>query len=116
VRFSLLAFASAAAFALALAACEKVQENIVLSPQGEQVEIIPETPPAGAYVLVGLVASEAAGATVEAAEDSARNDLRNKAAAMGASVVVIDEDSGSGMPMQKKAKVSISARAFKQKD
>jgi hypothetical protein len=100
----------------ALAACEKVQENVVLSPQGEQVEFAMETPSDTVYAMVGQVNAEGAGATIDDAETSARNDVRNKAAALGATLVVIDEDFGSDILYQNKKKVSIAGRAFKQKD
>jgi hypothetical protein len=111
-----LAVLLASALASGLAACEKVQENVVLSPQGEQVEFAMETPSDSSYAMVGAVEGTAAGATVDDAEQSARNDVRNKAAALGASLVVVDEDDGAGMPYQDKTKVTIKGRAFKQKD
>jgi hypothetical protein len=101
---------------LGLAACEKVQENVVLSPQGEQVEFAMETPSETVYTMLGQVTGEAAGATIEDAEASARNDARNQAAKLGATLIVIDQDDGSGMTYQDKKKVTIKARAFKQKD
>ena len=97
----------------ALVACDKVQENVVLSPKAHAVEFAMDTPSENVYILVGSVTGEAAGTTIEEAESSARNDLRNKAAAIGASLVVIDEDDGAMLLYQDKSKITIKGRAFK---
>lgn len=108
--------AASAALALSLAGCPKVAENVPLSPQGEQVEFAMETPSENLYAYAGDVVGEAAGKNVEEAEQSARNDVRNKAAAMGATLVVIDEDTGGMMLYTDKTKVTLRGRAFKSKE
>ena len=45
-----------------------------------------------------------------------KNDLRNKAAALGASLVTIDESIGETMPLQDKTKVKLAGRAYKSVD
>ena len=85
----------------------------MLSPQAETVEVAIDTPSENAYSLLGNVTAEAAGVTSDEAETSARNDLRNQAAAMGASLLVIDEDNDAMIPYANRQKVTITARAFK---
>ena len=51
-----------------------------------------------------------------AAQQAAKNDLRNKAAALGASLVTIDEDTGEAIPLQAKTKVKLVGRAYKSVD
>jgi hypothetical protein len=102
--------------ALAAVGCDAFPEHVVLLPTGEQVEIAMDTPNDDQYVLVGKIEAVAAGADVNEAEQSARNMLRNKAAAMGATLVTIDSDHGSVVMLQKKNKVEIVGRAFKARD
>jgi hypothetical protein len=98
---------------LLLLACEQVQEHVVLSPAGAQVEFAAETPSDSVYTMIGPVTGQAAGKNIQEAEVSARNDTRNKAAAMGATLVVIDEDNGSLVRFQDMQEVTIKGRAFK---
>jgi hypothetical protein len=99
--------------AFALAACEKVQENVALAPAAQSVEFAMDTPSENLYTLAGTVNGVAAGKNIQEAELSARNDAKNQAAAMGATLVVIDEDTGAVLLYQDKPKVTIRGRAFK---
>jgi hypothetical protein len=101
----------------ALFACaEQIPDHIELQPQAEQVEFAAEPPSANAYKLVGQVTGQGAANDPDTAQQAARNDLRNKAAAIGASLVTIDEDLGEPMPLQDKTKVKLVGRAYKSVD
>lgn len=101
---------------LLLLACEALPEHVVLLPSGEQVEFAMDTPNENEYALVSALEATAQGGDAADAEQSARNDLRNKAAALGASLVLIDSNHASPIMLQKKAKVVIKARAYKARD
>jgi hypothetical protein len=75
-----------------------------------------EPPSTSTFMLIGKVTGIAAANDAETAQDAARNDLRNKAAALGASLVTIDEDVGEAMPLQDKTKVKLVGRAYKSVD
>ncbi len=98
------------------ACAEQIPDHIELQPSGESVEFAAEPPGTGAYQLVGPVTGQAAANDPEAAQQAAKNDLRNKAAAMGASLVTIDQDLGEPMPLQEKTKVRLVGRAYKSAD
>lgn len=103
--------------ALAIVACAaQLPEHVELQPQGETVEFATEPPSADTYTLVGQVTGQAAANDPEAAAEAAKNDLRNKAAAMGASLVTIDLNIGEPMPLQDKTKVKVVGRAYKSVD
>ena len=68
-----------------------VQQNVALKPEAESVEFAMDPPSPDAYAMVGAITSEAAGKEIGDAVDAAKNDMRNKAAALGASLVIIDE-------------------------
>jgi hypothetical protein len=100
-----------------LAACaEALPEHVELSPEAETVEFAMEAPSPHAYKLLGQVTGLAAGKDVEVAQQAAKNDLRNKAAALGASLVTIDENLGEPMPLAEKTKVKLVGRAYKSVD
>ena len=101
----------------ALFACaEQIPDHIELGPPGENVEFAAEPPSAGAFTLVGRVTGQAAAKDPDSAQQAAKNDLRNKAAALGASLVTIDEDLGEPMLLQEKTKVRLVGRAYKSVD
>lgn len=101
----------------ALFACaEQIPDHIELEPIGESVEFATEPPNAGAYKLVGQVTGQAAANDLDSAQQAAKNDLRNKAAALGASLVTIDENLGEQMLLQNKTKVRVVGRAYKSTD
>jgi hypothetical protein len=99
-----------------LACAATVPEKIELQPQAENVEFAYETPSPTAYKFIGEVTGVAASNDTEVAQASAKNDLRNKAAAMGAVLVTIDENTGEGMRFADKTKVKLVGRAYKPVD
>jgi hypothetical protein len=104
------------ALPLAFACAEALPEHIDLTPQAETVEFAMEPPSPDAYKLLGKVVGVAAGKDVDAAQEAAKNDLRNKAAALGASLVTIDENLGEPMPLADKTRVKLVGRAYKSVD
>ncbi len=104
------------AFALICSCAEALPEHIDLTTEAETVEFAAEPPSADAYKLVGQVVGLAAAKDVEVAQVAAKNDLRNKAAALGASLVTIDQDLGEPMPLAEKTKVKLVGRAYKPVD
>jgi hypothetical protein len=84
-----------------------------LEPAAESVELFTEPPTANAYKLLGHVTGVAAAKELEVAEREARNDLRNKAAKMGGTLVTIDEDFASPIPLADKVKVTLAGRAYR---
>lgn len=102
--------------ALAYACAEALPEHVDLTAEAETVEFAAEPPSVNAYKLVGQVIGVAAAKDVEVAQEAAKNDLRNKAAALGASLVTIDQDLGEPMPLADKTKVKLVGRAYKSVD
>jgi hypothetical protein len=98
---------------LALACASQLPEHVALQPGAEAVEIAMEAPPQSTFTLVGKVTGVAAANDPTAAQQEAKNDLRNKAAALGATLVTIDEDTGEAIPLQDKTKVKLVGRAYK---
>jgi Domain of unknown function (DUF4156) len=104
----------ALASGLAVLSCgSQLPEHVVLQPGAEAVEIAMEPPSASTFSLVGQVIGMAAANDPTVAQQAAKNDLRNKAAALGATLVTIDEDTGEGIPLQDKTKVKLVGRAYK---
>jgi hypothetical protein len=99
-----------------LACVEQLPEHVDLLPAAEDVDFAMEPPSKNTFALVGKVTGVAAANDLETAQTAARNDLRNKAAALGASLVTIDENVGEGMPLQDKTKVKLTGRAYKAVD
>jgi hypothetical protein len=91
-------------------------DHVDLVPAGEAVDFVYETPSPSAYKMVGEVKSAAEGVDAEAAEEAARNDLRNKAGALGATLVSIDQKLGEPVLLRSKTKVTLVGRAFKALD
>jgi Domain of unknown function (DUF4156) len=102
--------------AFVLSCAEQLPEHVQLQPAAEDVDFAMEPPSAGTFMLVGEVTGVAAANDADTAQAAARNDLRNKAAALGASLVTIDEDIGEMMPLQDKTKVKLVGRAYKSVD
>jgi hypothetical protein len=103
--------------ALLLVGCgSALPENIALKPEAEAVEFAMDTPSPDAYTMVGVVKSDTAAKEIDAAILSARNDLRNKAAAMGASLVIVDETTPDRDIAREKRVVHLKGRAFKVKE
>ena len=79
----------------ALSACaQQFPDRVTLSPQAENVEFATEPPSKNTFKLLGEVTGQAVSNDPDVAQQGARNDLRNNAAALGASLVTIDEDLG----------------------
>lgn len=101
---------------LPLSCLEQLPEHIALQPAAEGVDFAMEAPSPQTFMLIGEVTGIAASTDPDAAQDEAKNDLRNKAAALGASLVTIDETIGEAMPLQDKTKVKLTGRAYKPVD
>lgn len=105
------------AVAALMAGCtEGFPDHVNLAPGAADVEFATEPPGPDAYKLVGEVTGVAAAHDPEAAQEAARNDMRNKAAALGASLVTIDEDTGEALPLQDKTMVKLVGRAYRAVD
>jgi hypothetical protein len=98
------------------ACAAQFREKIDLEPQAESVEFAYETPSPAAYKFIGEVIGVAAANDPEVAQASAKNDLRNKAAALGAVLVTIDMNTGEAVPLADKTKVKLVGRAYKPVD
>jgi hypothetical protein len=96
-----------------IACAQDLPEHVALQPQAETVEIATEPPSPSTFALVGQVTGAAAANDPQAAAEAAKNDLRNKAAALGASLVTIDENTGEAIPLEDKTKVKLVGRAYK---
>jgi hypothetical protein len=101
---------------LMLACAAQLPEHVVLQPGAENVEIAVDPPSSNSYQLVGKVTGEAAANDLDSAQAAAKNDLRNKAAALGASLVTIDENTGEPVPLQDRTRVKLVGRAYKSVD
>ena len=98
------------------ACAAQLPEKVELEPQGENVEFAYDKPSPAAYKFVGQVIGQAVSNDLESAQLSARNDLRNKAAAMGAVLVTVDEDTGKAIPLANRTRVKLVGRAYKPVD
>ncbi|MGD0675620.1 MAG: DUF4156 domain-containing protein [Polyangiaceae bacterium] len=105
-----------AVLVLSAGCADELPDYVVLAPAAEDVEIATDSPSPNAYQLIGEVRGQAAADDVDRAQAAARNDLRNKAAALGASLVTIDEDTGEAVLLEGKTKVTLSGRAYKSVD
>jgi hypothetical protein len=101
---------------LFMACASDLPEHVALQPGAEAVEFAMEPPSPNSYKLVGEVTGQAQGNDPEQAQAAAKNDLRNKAAALGASLVTIDENTGQQILLQNKTKVKLVGRAYKAVD
>ena len=99
--------------ASALSCAQGLPDQVALQPSAETVEIAMEPPSQTSFVLVGQVTGQAAANDPDKAQQAAKNDLRNKAAALGATLVTIDEDTGEAILLQDKTKVKLVGRAYK---
>ena len=104
------------ALALVAGCADEFPEHVDLVPAGADVEFAAEPPGPTAYKLVGEVTGVAAAHDPEAAQQAARNDMRNKAAALGATLVTVDEDIGEALPLREKTKVKLVGRAYRPVD
>ena len=100
-----------------LGACAaQLPEKVELDAQADSVEFAYEAPSSAGYKFVGQVVGVGVSKDAEAAQESAKNDLRNKAAAMGAVLVHIDEDTGQAVLLQHTMRVKLVGRAYKPVD
>lgn len=99
--------------AFVISCFEQLPEHVQLQPAAQAVDFAMEPPSSATFMLVGKVTGVAAANDADTAQDAARNDLRNKAAALGASLVTIDENIGEMMLLQEKTKVKLVGRAYK---
>ena len=99
-----------------LACASQIPDKVELKPEAENVEFAYETPSANAYKLLGTVVGVAAANDPDQAQEAAKNDLRNKAAELGAVLVTIDENTGALIPLQTRTKVKLVGRAYKPVD
>jgi hypothetical protein len=97
----------------AISCAHQLPEQVALQPAAEAVEIAMEPPSPNTFKMVGQVEGLAAARDPDAAERAAKNDLRNKAAALGATLVTIDEDTGEAIPLEDKTRVKVVGRAYK---
>jgi hypothetical protein len=102
--------------ALLVGCAEQLPDHIALAPAADDVDIAMEPPSADDYKLAGQVKGEAAAADLDTAEQAAKNDLRNRAAALGASLVTVDDDTGEPVLFEGKTKVTLVGRAYKSID
>jgi hypothetical protein len=100
------------ALPLWLACAAQLPDHVELQPQAENVEFAYEPPSPDSYKEVGRVTAFGSDTDPDAALESAKNDLRNKAAAMGAVLVTIDENVGVPVPLSSKTKVKLVGRAY----
>jgi Domain of unknown function (DUF4156) len=99
-----------------LACAGQLPESVELKPGADDVEILTEPPSPNAYRFLGEVTGRAAAPDLEAAQEAARNDLRNKTAALGGTLVTIDSNVGEPVLLLGKTKVRLVGRAYKPVD
>jgi hypothetical protein len=103
-------------FTLLIACAGQIPQHVELQPQAENVEFAYEPPSAESYKELGHVKGQALGKDPDLALEQAKNDLRNKAAALGAALVTIDENVGALVPLTDETKVTLTGRAYKPAD
>lgn len=87
-----------------------------VSAAGQTVEFAVDTPSRHLFDMVAeLTISDVQGRTDDALR-SARAELRNRAAELGASLVTVDEETGERLLFQEKVKVTVVGRAFRPKE
>jgi hypothetical protein len=94
----------------------QLPEKVELDAKAENVEFAYEAPSPATYEFLGQVIGVGVSKDAEEAQESAKNDLRNKAAAMGAVLVTIDENTGEGVLLLDKTRVKLVGRAYKPVD
>ena len=103
-------------FALVAGCADGIPSHVELQPSAVDVGIAAEPPSADGYKMVGEVRGIAEAINVDDATDAAKNDLRNKAAALGATAVTIDQNVGEPVLLYNKTKVTLVGRAYKPVD
>jgi hypothetical protein len=102
-----------ACLVLAAGCAAQLPDHVELSPGAQDVEIVYDKPSPNAYKEVGQVTGVAAGTDDEAAQTAAENDLRNKAAALGATLVTVDANLGKAVLLSDKKEIKLVGRAYK---
>ena len=104
--------------ALSLMACASLHAPgpIELTTEGSSVEIVIDPPSVDSHTMVGVVRAEAVGADVDVATGFAKNDMRNKGAARGATQVTVDDTIAEPIELQSLVKVTLVGRAYKPVD
>ncbi len=87
-----------------------------LSPEGANVEFAQSTPSNKIATLLGTIDVESEAKETTEAESSARAELRNKAASMGATLVTIDNNIGQRAPFSDNVRVTLVGRAYRAAD
>jgi hypothetical protein len=103
-------------FPVLMACASQIPDHVELQPGAADVEIIHDKPSPNAYKEVGEVTGVAAGTDDDAAQAAAENDLRNKAAALGASLVVVEQNLGKAVLLSDKKEIKLVGRAYKSVD
>lgn len=101
-----------------LASCvELPPDRVPLSSQAESVELLSDIPNTDIYESYGFVTSEAIGKGSGEATTNARNGLRNKAAALRATFVSIDEASATtAWDFSGRTVVTLKGHVYRPKD
>jgi len=102
-------------FPLAVA-CAGIPDHVELQPGAQDVEIVHDKPSPNAYKEVGQVTGTASGTDDEVAEAAAENDLRNKAAALGATLVTVEQNLGKAVLLSDKKEIKLVGHAYKPVD
>jgi hypothetical protein len=103
-------------FPLAMACAAQIPDHVELQPGAQDVEIVHDKPSPNAYKEVGQVTGIASGTDDEVAEAAAENDLRNKAAALGATLVTVEQNLGKAVLLSDKKEIKLVGRAYKPVD
>jgi hypothetical protein len=101
---------------LSFGCAESLPEHVDLQPAAEKVDFALEAPSANGYKMVGQVEGVSAATDLDTAQQAAHNDLRNKAAALGASLVTVDQNVAEPLPLTYKMKVRLVGRAYQPLD
>lgn len=95
------------------AGCAGTQE-VALKPEAARIEIIKGELDRNEFEYLGDVSGTSKSKDIEAGNEHARNDLRNKAAAMGAEVVILDTNTAANaMDWTGRTQIVLTGRAFR---
>lgn len=113
----LLALLTVVAGASASSGCkENLPEKIALQPNAASVEVLSEAPNQELYEPAGEVSARVIGTDAQEALRQAMNELRNKAASKGATLVAVDDvTSQAAWDMSGRTIVKLVGTAYKTK-
>ncbi len=101
---------------LAAACGPGLPEIVVLRPEATEVEVTSEAPNPDAYESVGEVTAEVIGTDASTAVQQAQNELRNQAAAKGATFVSVNlRSTRSAGDMSGRTIVALVGTAYRSK-